>query len=196
MGPRARNTRERILRTARSIFLQRGYGGTRLEDIAQAADLRRTSVYDYFGSKRDLLVALGHAAYEQSEVVIERFEHIPHEWSRNDLTTWLQSHLAVLDEDGAFLTVWAEAAHDDEELRAQALAAERRYARRVGAAMARLGADLGADDTDVGLALLGMIHRVWYFRNLGGDVSRDPAVVETLTAMLAALLTAQQPSRA
>jgi AcrR family transcriptional regulator len=190
MGPRALRTRDRILNTAHEVFLERGYGGTRLQDIARASDLRRTSIYDYFGSKRDLLVALGRAAFARSEPVVQRFELLPDDWCRDDLRSWLRLQLALLDEAGAFSTVWAEAAYDDDELHGQALAAEQRYASRLGAVATRRGASTATDPTHVGLALLGMIRGVWYFQKLRGLPSDDPAVVETLTAMLAAVLDA------
>ena len=44
-------TRQRILDTAAREFRQRGYAGTKVNDIALAADMRAASIYYYFESK-------------------------------------------------------------------------------------------------------------------------------------------------
>lgn len=48
-------TRRRLLDAAARIFKERGYAGTRLEDIADAAAIRAASVYYHFDSKEELL---------------------------------------------------------------------------------------------------------------------------------------------
>jgi AcrR family transcriptional regulator len=55
---RAREGRDRMLRSARSLFAARGYAATSIEDIAREAGVGRRSVYDAFGTKRGLLFAL------------------------------------------------------------------------------------------------------------------------------------------
>jgi AcrR family transcriptional regulator len=49
------NDRETILRAAASEFLQRGYDATRLEHIASAAGISKSSVYHHVNSKQELL---------------------------------------------------------------------------------------------------------------------------------------------
>ena len=48
-------TRRRLLDAAARLFKERGYAGTRLEDIADAAAIRAASVYYHFASKEELL---------------------------------------------------------------------------------------------------------------------------------------------
>jgi AcrR family transcriptional regulator len=55
-GATAAGTRERLLRAAADVFAGRGYGGTRVSDIAEAAGLSNGAMYAYFGSKVELLV--------------------------------------------------------------------------------------------------------------------------------------------
>jgi AcrR family transcriptional regulator len=55
-GATAASTRERLLRAAADVFARRGYAGTRVSEIAEAADLSNGALYAYFGSKSDLLV--------------------------------------------------------------------------------------------------------------------------------------------
>ena len=56
-GVTAAETRERLLRAAADVFARRGYDGTRVADIAVAADVSSGALYAHFGSKAELLVA-------------------------------------------------------------------------------------------------------------------------------------------
>jgi AcrR family transcriptional regulator len=55
-GATAAGTRERLLRAAADVFGARGYDGTRVSDIAEAAGLSNGAMYAYFASKAELLV--------------------------------------------------------------------------------------------------------------------------------------------
>ena len=50
--------RELITEAAGRLFGERGYDGTRLDDIAAAAGVTKPVLYRHFDSKRDLYVAL------------------------------------------------------------------------------------------------------------------------------------------
>jgi len=56
-GVTAEQTRERLLLAAVDVFARRGYDGTRVADIAEAADVSSGALYAHFGSKAELLVA-------------------------------------------------------------------------------------------------------------------------------------------
>src|SRR5215469_8940899 len=56
-GVTAAETRERLLLAAADVFARRGYDGTRVADIAAAADVSQGALYAHFGSKAELLVA-------------------------------------------------------------------------------------------------------------------------------------------
>lgn len=55
-GATAAATKPRLLRAAADVFARRGYAGTRVSEIADAAGLSNGALYAYFGSKSDLLV--------------------------------------------------------------------------------------------------------------------------------------------
>ncbi|GAC1486243.1 MAG: hypothetical protein NVS1B1_01250 [Candidatus Limnocylindrales bacterium] len=55
---RAEETRQRILQSARRLFRQRGYAGTRVEAIAELAGVAPATVYLVFGSKRRIVLSL------------------------------------------------------------------------------------------------------------------------------------------
>jgi len=54
----AAERRDLITVAAAGLFAQRGYAGTRLDDIAAAAGVTKPIVYRHFGSKKDLYLAL------------------------------------------------------------------------------------------------------------------------------------------
>jgi AcrR family transcriptional regulator len=52
-----RQTRERIQAAALALFLERGFDGTTIEDITEAADVSKRSFFDYFPSKEEVVSA-------------------------------------------------------------------------------------------------------------------------------------------
>jgi AcrR family transcriptional regulator len=57
-GVVATSQRQHILNTALALMAQRGVDGTSMRDLASAAGLNVASLYHYFPSKRELLVAV------------------------------------------------------------------------------------------------------------------------------------------
>ncbi|WP_111656766.1 TetR/AcrR family transcriptional regulator [Isoalcanivorax indicus] len=51
-------TRERILNAALICFAERGYAATGMREIARQVGIRAPSLYNHFGGKREILVAL------------------------------------------------------------------------------------------------------------------------------------------
>lgn len=47
-------TRQRLLKAALTVFSRQGYADTRLEDIAEEAEVTRGAIYHHFGSKAEL----------------------------------------------------------------------------------------------------------------------------------------------
>jgi len=67
-------TRESILRAAKKLFVRKGYRNTRIEDIAAEAEVGVGTAYNYFGSKRGLLLGLMNV--EITEILIEGEKYI------------------------------------------------------------------------------------------------------------------------
>lgn len=53
-----RDSRQRIVDAAEDLFASRGYDGTTVSDIAQAARVNKALIYYYFNSKGDILESL------------------------------------------------------------------------------------------------------------------------------------------
>ncbi len=93
-------TKERILRVARERFAHLGYAATTNKDIAAAADITTGAIYHYFGSKRDLYLAVFEEVEHQ---VFERFEAAAAGGGTfvDRLTRVLQEAVAINREDGS-----------------------------------------------------------------------------------------------
>ena len=73
-GKRERNKiqcRERILETSRRMFTSGGYEETTIEEIAEAAEISKATLYNYFPSKEILLVGIADAALEELRNLLE-----------------------------------------------------------------------------------------------------------------------------
>jgi AcrR family transcriptional regulator len=55
---RRAETRARLLAAAAEVYALRGFGGATLDEVAAQAGLTKGAVYDHFGSKENLLLAL------------------------------------------------------------------------------------------------------------------------------------------
>lgn len=56
--PRTSDARERIVTTAARLFLERSYQAVGIDELCQAADVRKGSFYHYFSSKSELAKAV------------------------------------------------------------------------------------------------------------------------------------------
>jgi AcrR family transcriptional regulator len=69
---RRERTRERICIAARELFLTAGFGATTIEQIALAAGTRRSTLYNHFRDKNDILSAIGETYLDAVAGVIDR----------------------------------------------------------------------------------------------------------------------------
>jgi AcrR family transcriptional regulator len=64
-GPRAVAKRDMIAETALHAFAERGYQGTKVEDVAAELAISKGSVFQHFGSKAGLFLAAFRKAVEK-----------------------------------------------------------------------------------------------------------------------------------
>ena len=97
-------TRQRILDTAAQEFRQRGYAGTKVNDIAFAANMRAASIYYYFESKDQLfeeVLAIGLKLV--FDAVRRAVDAVPvNTGHRARLLAAVEAHLASLHEYGDY----------------------------------------------------------------------------------------------
>ncbi|MGE0388370.1 MAG: TetR/AcrR family transcriptional regulator [Gammaproteobacteria bacterium] len=188
LGERAMRTREQLVATAIRLFLERGYGGTTIDEIADAAGLSRASFYTYFPSKREILLLAGARADRARNEAVSALARVPVRRTRAHLQDWVREFLGFLDRYGAFQLVWSQAAWFDEELRVMGVDGSRRSARIVGTHMQRLGARAARNAELQGLAAMSMLERFWYVWKKTRAPYAEEEVVNDLAAMLESLL--------
>lgn len=88
-GGEARSTRDRILDVALDLFVDQGYEGTSLREIAERMGFTKAALYYHFASKEDILLELHlrlHALGENAVKELSQVAAEPAAWS-----TFLQS---------------------------------------------------------------------------------------------------------
>jgi TetR/AcrR family transcriptional regulator len=188
LGKRALRTRDQLIETAVKLFLERGYGGTTIDDIAEHSGMSRASFYTYFPSKRDVLLLAAARANKARTAAISAIAEAPDDYRDEDLKRWLRGVLAYLDQYGAFLVVWSHAAWYDDELRAMGAKGSIRTARVLGSHMQRLGAKSAEDPAILGMTVLSMLERLWYVWKHTQAPFNEDEVVASLAGTMQKLL--------
>lgn len=81
-------TRARICAAAKEVFFLKGYTATTLEDIAQAAGSQRSTLYNHFKDKNEVLAAI---ADDYLAKVVEVIQRLPSpKPSRAQIDAWIQ----------------------------------------------------------------------------------------------------------
>jgi AcrR family transcriptional regulator len=93
-------TRDDILNAAAQIISQKGYHATSMQDIAEAVQLQKASLYHHISSKQDILLALLDKALD---LLIERMQAVlilpltPEEKLRRGMSVYLETLLEHRD---------------------------------------------------------------------------------------------------
>jgi len=145
---RARLTRRRIIDASAELFVERGYGATMLDQVAERAGVAVQTVYFHFGNKSTLLKrALDVAAVGDDEPVellerpwLERIKAEPD--PRRMIELWVANSRSIMERVAPILAVVRGSVGADPDLAAQWQANEqqRRTAHR---ALAQILADRG-----------------------------------------------------
>jgi AcrR family transcriptional regulator len=83
-------TRERILHAASEIFASEGYQQARLAEIARRAGVSRSTLYEHFTGKDELLIEINHLLIASSLVLI-RDTLSPTKDARTAIRVWLKT---------------------------------------------------------------------------------------------------------
>ncbi len=197
---RRAETRRRLLDAAAELFAERGIDGASIDAIAERADRTSGAVYDHFGGKDGLLVALLDGWVDDVAAVVG---------AELSTVTTLEEFLAVLWRnvsspvvgDGRWIALehelWAYALRNPE--------AREHLARRYRAAWTPLGealrewngddtdhtdhTDAGATDagtgtTDAGPALVGLLFGLEMMRRIDPDAVPDELAIAALRGVV------------
>lgn len=178
--------RQTILNAASLLFIEKGFGGTNINDIADAVGMTRTALYYYFPSKESMLEALTREVTERAgeltKEVAQRAELAPDESLRQLI---VQHAGLVLSHPLQFRIAERSEGSLPEDQRLAAQAA-RRAVRKDFVDIIRRGIDQGVFrpvDADVAaFSILGMCNWcAWWFDSRRGE-SAD-TVVETIASL-------------
>lgn len=153
-----------LLAVADDVIVGRGYKGTRVDDVAEAAGVSRGAFYRYFDNIDDYVRLAGLGAVADVSVALA---DLPDPADRASLRRWLRRYRAEHSAKGAMIRIWAEAV--DDALRDDRAAVFDWGRRRM---VRLLEGRSPAGDVDVdGLVLLAMIEAF-------GAGDRDPVDVD------------------
>jgi AcrR family transcriptional regulator len=109
----ATERRDLIVRSAGRLFAQRGYAGTRLDDVAAAAHVTKPIVYRHFSSKKALYLALLQKHEDDLPTFFEGMGHLeqPDRLARAILERWLDY---VRENQHAWLMLFRDSSGDDQ----------------------------------------------------------------------------------
>jgi AcrR family transcriptional regulator len=156
-GPKALRTRELLLEVAKAQFLERGYGETAVEHIAEAAKVSRPTFYTYFRSKRDVLEAAALIASDAAARVFDALGELPNDWTTDDIAGWVRSYFACQRMHGPWALVWRAAASVDSDVNEIGRANRRYHAKTIGKHLRGLGGDRETDPVYDGLMVLAIL---------------------------------------
>ncbi|ASR03125.1 MULTISPECIES: TetR/AcrR family transcriptional regulator [Gordonia] len=192
LGPRALKAREAILDAARKLFLERGYAGTRINNITDECGASRAGFYTYFKSKMDVVEVLGRTTYRDCLAVVSALDELPRPTRYDDVRGWVQSYFDFMDQHGAFMNALSESGPTDEEFRATANRLQMRTAFLVGIALrSRQMTPTDAPEA-LGLSIVSMVERTWnqiHVRHLPID---SQEVVAAIAHMIMGTITEPQ----
>jgi AcrR family transcriptional regulator len=164
-GP-ARDTREGILAAAARLFAEKGYHGTGVAEIGEAAGLQRGALYYHIGSKEDLLFELLHRHVTESLEGEERIAALEVDPVKK-LRLLLRHHVKIAVNRGAESTIYMRDVGVLSGQRATELQALRERVEHVWASVLREGESTGvfrATDSVVvnGLLSFANFTFLWY----------------------------------
>lgn len=186
--------RTQILRAARAVFIDKGYGTARVEDVAARAGLSKGAVYFYFQSKRDLLMALVQEEHENTYSFLDQAEvdGRPAAVKMLDLGQKYLDYFAGLKSPPRFFLMMCEQGIRDEEIREEVQAVHQRFvdaATRILAQGQVEGAFRAGDPAAMAALLKAIIDGLAGEAAIGIRPDRDRLVTDGIAMLLYGILT-------
>ncbi|MFV8054738.1 TetR/AcrR family transcriptional regulator [Mycobacterium sp. 48b] len=158
-GTRGQRTRHAIVAASRELFLERGYGATTVNAIAEASGISRAGFYRHFSDKREIFGLLGDSAYRELRAVLAMWKSFDVPYRYEDVRQFVENYFTYMDGFGAFALSAAVSAPTDDEFRRGNMRMQTRVAWSLGQAVAPEGAH---SPEVVGSALQGLLDRGWH----------------------------------
>lgn len=176
--PKGRDTRQRLLDSARTLFGDRGYAGVRIVDITAAAGLSQGAFYRYFADRHELMLEL------LRDLTSEAFDFVRVPWdSSSPIDSVLEStvrYFEFFERNRSLFGILVELAPADTEVADIGARSRSRFYARIAHALTR-GIEEGVirPDLDVAVAaeMLGSMSEFYAFQRfvlVEGAVSAVP----------------------
>jgi TetR/AcrR family transcriptional regulator, cholesterol catabolism regulator len=134
--------RQEILAAAATLLATYGYHGMAMRDLAKGAGMSLANLYNYFGSKEDLVFELQTRAFETLVTTAER-ALAPVERPEERLYAFILNHVRYVSAHGDVMRVLVEEAGEVPAERRQAIRALKERYFAIGRATVRAVADAG-----------------------------------------------------
>jgi AcrR family transcriptional regulator len=181
---RTRETRDKLLRTARTIFEQEGYDSTSISSIVEAAQVSRGTFYLYFQSKEDIFRTLA----QDIQVDLVDLQAWPRKLRPEEvIERSIATFMVFYRENARMMAVLEQVATYDPSFRSLRREMRRSVADRAVRFIRDLQrkglVDQKIDPRIAGIALTGMVDRFAYVWHILEEEFDEDAVVATLTRL-------------
>lgn len=197
VGDRGARTRQSIVDAALTLFAERGFHDTTVDDIAGAVGVSRAALYQYFESKEQLFVELMHESGSALLRVVRRLGPLgPTEEGYDNLHWWLGEWAWVYDKYSTMYVQWANVETPEAPLRPLILQFMDGYASRMHDRLARNHVrDLPPEAA--AMVLLAVVNRTNYYRHTSTVRGlSDEQVLDTLATVVQYILFPDTPPEA
>jgi AcrR family transcriptional regulator len=182
-----------ILEKAASLFADRGFSNTSLQDVAKALGISRTALYHYIGGKEELLRALVQGLTRETAKSLETIAADKSAPALEKLEASIRSMVTRVAQNPArFRLLLMSEASLPEELASEHQTARRRTLRALTAVI-REGIDAGefrpVEERSAAFGIFGMCNWVaWWYQPDRADAPSPEQVADELSNMGAAAL--------
>ncbi|MCU1481257.1 MAG: transcriptional regulator, TetR family [Subtercola sp.] len=184
VGARGAATRERIVQETLTLFSRYGYHATTILDIAHAAHVSRSTLYQYFENKGEIFIELLEECGRSILSLAQEVEELgPTERGFTRLMEWVSRWTLIYRKYGTLYVEWTHidiAASDVNDLVASFL---RRLHRRI-ADLYRRSDLVGITPEDAAVVTTSVVNRFNYFLYVGRRTPPSDAPVWEISAAL------------
>jgi AcrR family transcriptional regulator len=189
-------TREQILQSALTCFADKGYHQTTMDDIGAQSGLSKGSLYWHFKSKKELFIAL--LNWLMFDFLEEAFV-CPDSISASEKIHTIAMHFVdrfeqIIPFTRVILDFWAQT-FDDQQVQNMFDSLLQHFQDQLGLIIAEgiaRGEFRAVNESQVALALMGMLDSLWLYSSLLEDRIDLRGTVETTLDILVAGLKSQQ----
>lgn len=95
--------RHGLVEVAKNLFLEKGYAGTTIDDIVEAADVAKVTFYYYFKSKEEIALEIKRLCHEEALVYVEGMRSRDQSAQQmidgliSDIVVWTESNWRLLE---------------------------------------------------------------------------------------------------